>query len=296
MNIINNFTFANRSYQSRPSINKQENVLRFKNELLSDTVSFGSSNKCVVGENGIWENCNYTKLFREDVDWKELAKYLDEKYKNHDHPQITCFACSDGSEVYTLILSLIDELGEDRAQKFFPISAVDISGEIIEIANSGEIYLSSADIKKLDSELKNIDINEYLEGVGEKGDKKDSKYKVLEKLADKVNFRQGDILKEKIDSDVVMFRNAWTFNSIYDQKMLSRKLKNELKEGQIVMIGNGDLQLSNAKEYLTDEGFNEIDNKVNRNIPFSPEYINMNTIGNPRMQKFFNKRGLIYEK
>lgn len=78
---------------------------------------------------------------REDVDWKKFVHFIDKKYKNQDKVKINCFACSDGSEPYSLAIHLINELGIQKAKKFLPIEASDISEPVINEAKTGKILL-----------------------------------------------------------------------------------------------------------------------------------------------------------
>ena len=100
----------------RIAINPQSNI---QNPLFT-------SNK---RERGIKEdgtlNRNTTSFFRNDLIWGDFADLLIDKYKNENKVNVYCYACSDGSEPYSVAMLLISRLGLEGAKKFFPIIAVD---------------------------------------------------------------------------------------------------------------------------------------------------------------------------
>ena len=63
---------------------------------------------------------NSTSFFRRDIDWKSIGSTFDSQFPK-GKVNIYDFACSDGSEAYSLIITLIEQLGEKKAQRFFPI-------------------------------------------------------------------------------------------------------------------------------------------------------------------------------
>ena len=76
------------------------------------------------------------------MNWRMLANYITSKATP---PKILCYACSDGSEPYSIALSLINRLGYTEAQKHFPIIAKDIDETMIKRAKSGFISLEQID-------------------------------------------------------------------------------------------------------------------------------------------------------
>ena len=64
---------------------------------------------------------NSTNFFRNDLPWNTLGKTLDELYPKGEKVNVFNFACSDGSEPYSLAICLMEQLGEDGAKRFFPI-------------------------------------------------------------------------------------------------------------------------------------------------------------------------------
>ena len=112
--------------------------------------SFSSSYRAVEDLSGKLKYRTSTSFFREDIEWYDLANLLGEKYKNTDKVNIVDYACSSGEEAYTIVLSLIKQLGKKTASKFFPIVAKDIDEENIRMAKSGYLIANEKEKKFLD--------------------------------------------------------------------------------------------------------------------------------------------------
>ena len=48
--------------------------------------------------------CTFTKLFREDLNWLELASIIKQNFSDKDDVQVYSLACSDGSEAYSIAI------------------------------------------------------------------------------------------------------------------------------------------------------------------------------------------------
>ena len=92
---------------------------------------------------------NSTNFFRNDLPWGYIAEILDTHFPD-GKVNIHNFACSDGSETFSLIMALIEQLGEEKAKRFFPIIASDCDSEIIKIAQSGKIKATFQDIEEFE--------------------------------------------------------------------------------------------------------------------------------------------------
>ena len=103
---------------------------------------------------------NSTSFFRRDLPWGYLGQRLDELFPNDEHVNVFNFACSDGSEPYSLAICLIEQLGEERAKRFFPINASDIDENILPDKKKPKIKATKEDIKEINeitnNTLKNI--------------------------------------------------------------------------------------------------------------------------------------------
>lgn len=156
-------------------------------------------------------NSNYTDFFRDDISWLNTAQTLGEIFKDSDKVNVYNFACSDGSEPYTLAMSLIETLG-DEAEKFFPIKAYDIDDTIIRKAKSGAIECSYDDVKRI-NKYTNGKFNEYFENklIGSDG----IIVQPTATLKDNVQFYKRNFLTElpkiKTSNNVILCRNFWRY-------------------------------------------------------------------------------------
>ena len=189
---------------------------------------------------------NKTFFLRNDFPWGTIGKYLQDKYPT-GKVNIYNFACSDGSEPYSLALSLIDSLGEEEAQRFFPIIASDIDSEIIKQAKKGRIKVTPLEYEKLCAFVKKPKTGkDYFDIEYVRVDSKNSYYilKPKEILSKNVQFKCEGIEEglnnvEKSNS-FVMARNFWKYLSAEQIATLSLKLRNGLDDTSLIAIGDFD--------------------------------------------------------
>lgn len=233
---------------------------------VNSKTSFTSSRFRVVDELGNVINCNYTNLNREDIDWKKFAQFLDDRYTSQNRVKINLFGCSDGSDAYTLTLNLIKTLGE-KAKKFFPIFASDISENMIKTANTREILLHDKDL----AYLKKLHAGDMFEREKDKPSQimrgiELYPYKVSNDLKSKVNFSVKDVIEETATHDfsneVFIFRNGWTFNDLKNQKKIVRNLYQNSNSKTLALIGQSDLFKSGASDFMQENGFRGIKSDV----------------------------------
>jgi len=194
-----------------------------------------------------------TFLFRNGEDnfnWPALAQYIVQKYRNTDKVNIYNYACSDGSEPYSLAIMLSKY--SDDTDKFFPIIAKDTVKEVMEPAKSGTIYLEEDDLKKL-HDYTAEDVSKYFTQV--KGYKKTNGNRILhvdpgdamqfqinDNLKKCVEFECADIMNDykniKPDNSIVLCRNMWNYlNYDSDRMELAKNLYNRLRKNSIVILG-----------------------------------------------------------
>ena len=77
---------------------------------------------------------NDTSFFREDLIWDFLVKFLKDKYSDVSKVNVYDYACSNGSETYSIIMKLLTDLDKQEAEKFFPINAKDI--DLLAVSNA----------------------------------------------------------------------------------------------------------------------------------------------------------------
>lgn len=204
---------------------------------------------------------NYTYFFREDLakNWEDFVRILDGFYKNADKVNIYNFACSDGSESYSLAMKLKSTLGEKKSKKFFPIHACDIDSEIIRKAKSGKLDCFIEDTYRIDRNIP--DYSKYCNIYYGSGNCNSFlTFVPNEKLKNCVQFSEGDFAK-KIDeiplsNSILMCRNFWYYlgeDRIFD---LLIKIRDAMDETTLLVIGDFDRQY--IKDRLEWLGFKEI--------------------------------------
>jgi len=236
----------------------------------SSSLTFGTTRKKTVVDKKI-ANWNHTDFFRTDINWPRFITELDNKYPNG--AKINCYACSDGSEAYSIALKLIQQLGLKKAQKFFPIIAKDIDKEQIEKDKKGIVGLrKTIDIPEMKRCLKdtNIKIDDIIEPANIEPEKvfgvynyEIGQYKVKGFLKDVVKFETANIVedtnKKFPENSVVLFRNAVPYLSPEQEKQLVQNLDKNLSAGNLVVIGGFDQDYSCIAEHLANSSFHVVD-------------------------------------
>ena len=189
---------------------------------------------------------NRTFFFRKDLPWQSLAMYISKQFREVDKVNVYNFACSDGSEAYSLAIALIMRYGEEGAKKFFPIRASDIDKNIIEQAQKGIIKATSMDMVKLESNIfKPKTIQDFFE-VERNFENNDFPYTLHPKkiLTDNVEFKcesieQGLDDVEKSNS-LILARNFWRYLSAEELANASMKLRKNIDNSSRIIIGEFD--------------------------------------------------------
>ena len=190
---------------------------------------------------------NFTNMFRKDVDWFELAKYEHELFTNEDKVNVIQFAASTGAEAYSKIISLIEAYSREKAQKFFPIKAVDIDSDIIDIAKSGLINFNQSEIN--DFVTKKSDIQKYFKPyeynlalASDNCSVKQKTYSAKDILKNNVNFEVGDMFKMAKDIDntscsIVLARNSLSYFNAFLKENFIEVIASKLKPKSLFIIG-----------------------------------------------------------
>lgn len=240
------------------------------NEHINNQVSFGTTRKVQI-VNKIVTNAQYTDFFRHDMNWEDLINHISNNFKQ-GKVHIFNFACSDGSEPYSLAMGLMAK-DKNSAQRFFPIKAIDISKVTIEKAKRYVIGLrKSVDIPLIKRHLKQagMTFEEFFSR-----DKKEpceiftrykikmGQYSVSSRLKKAVKFKNGDIVKlvknRFPDNTVILFRNAWPYLTPEQAQKTVENLYKNLPSGGLVICGAFDQNHSNACELLLKQGFKPLD-------------------------------------
>ena len=193
---------------------------------------------------------NYTFFFRDDLErfnmgWFDFREFLAKTFKDTPKVNVYDFASSDGSEAYSLIISLIEELGEEEAKKFFPIKAYDIDKDIIQEAKSGKINGAEGDRESISCNTKGC-IDKYFTVT--KGD--NPMYKCCyfypkSNIKNLVEFEQADIADKIVDinpkDSIVLCRNFWPYLDEQKSSILFDKLCKKLDKSSLLVLGSFDL-------------------------------------------------------
>lgn len=218
-------------------------------------------------------NSNITTFFRGDLtdnsdSWIEFRKALVLGFSGIDCVHTYDFACSDGSEAYSLILSLIDEIGDEGAMKFFPVMAYDIDTGILECAKTSKIPCDKNDIDSFKKNFKNIDPKKYF-SISPNG-RRIFPYDFIpsKDLASKVEFRYGDITKSidliEPSYSLVLCRNFSRYLSFQDAYNTILKLAKRLDSTSLIVLGK--MEEEYAKNLLFSFGYKEMSKLVYRKI------------------------------
>lgn len=216
---------------------------------------------------------NSTDFFRRDLPWNTLGKTLDELFPENKKVNVFNFACSDGSEPYSLAICLIEQLGEKKAKRFFPINASDIDSKIIPTVKHNKISATKEDIEAI-NEMTNNNIEKYFDVEYKKAktitnskgaiEFKDEKYILTPKkiLKKNVEFKCKDFYNGlddlKSTNNLVLCRNFWGYLKEDEIIKCAKKLYEKLDDSSIVLIGDFDLDNSYVPKFLTELGIDSV--------------------------------------
>lgn len=229
--------------------------------------SFGSCARFYKTSNGDEIGTN-SWLFRDDVDWKRLAKYEKNHFADKNRVNIIQFASSDGSEAYTQIISLLENSPNTNPNKFFPIKAYDIDEEIVNAARSGLLNTSMVD--RINLQINSDDYSKYFTDTNEilniKNDlnlKSKKTLKATNLLKNKVHFERADmynILAELNDNSdtILLCRNILGYFEDNKVEKFVKIVSNKLKQGSMFIIGQHDTSNSFIDRYLLENKFMKI--------------------------------------
>ena len=193
-----------------------------------------------------------TNLFRDDLKWSQLAKYIKAHFDPKGKVNAYSLACSDGSEAYSYVISILENIPQELQQKFLPLKASDLDKEAIKAAKSGRLNIYP--IEFLTAENRGIDLFNYMTDKnvsltinGDTVSESDqiSSYKVIDKVCKNVEFKRSDILTElkRIKDDgnsVIMCRNVFPYLKPDYVDEVIKNAREILKDGSLFIIGEYD--------------------------------------------------------
>lgn len=224
---------------------------------------------------------NTTNFFRPSLTyWKDLVSFVNNRFKNVPKVNVYDYGCSDGSEIYSFIVTALSILNDKYANKFFPIIAKDYDPVAIEKCLSRNICISDNEMAALMKLLKDYSgknnyfndcfkfLSEGKNGVMKKQNGyvcfvRDSEFIVQEPLFNKAKFSVADIREDYVniepENSIVFARNFWPYLSEEDRRNMAHNLYKQLKGNSILVLGNFDgcceYNGTNMFEVLQDNGF-----------------------------------------
>lgn len=214
-------------------------------------------------------------MFRDDMDWKRLVKYMETHFSDKKNVKVLNPACSDGSEAYTLIIALKEGL-HGKSDKFFPIKGYDIDDEILKAANSGKIQTCSYDRMMIQTyadfpEDYLVETPDVLMIANDLSLRSPKTLKATRLLTNSVSFEKRDmwkVLGEHLDNSdtILMCRNVLGHldnDKIEDFVKLASK---RLRKGSLFLIGDHDSKNTPVENYLEDNGFVQVFHNVYKRI------------------------------
>lgn len=213
-------------------------------------------------------------MFREDIDWSFLACYLEDHFKDKEKVQILNPACSDGSEAYSLIIMLKEQM-QEKSNKFFPIKAYDIDDEILRSANSGFLNTNFMDRTNIRRFAENS--YDYFRFTNRKLEimwDRDREWqegtitmKASNKLIRNVKFNKADmreVLKNHEDHNntVLMCRNVFGHLGRHFTENFIKLASERLKKDSLFILGKYDQKIIGLNETLQKYGFREISKNI----------------------------------
>lgn len=229
-----------------------------KQNLPAQKPSF-TSNYQTIGK--LRPHCTY--FFRDDLEWGCFARYLNLHFKDADRVNIYNAACSDGTEPFTLIMSLLKVNGKEKSEKFFPIEAFDLNTRLVKKAKTGEIHFLPGLYGVID--FLNLKFRTLFGDTRFLSYKKQKHggfgVKMNDDVRRMVNFRVGNVISKvrniEGENTVFLCRNMWMYLTAAERIKLAEKLGQNLKKNSVVVLGQYDLSNSNARKLLLKNGFEE---------------------------------------
>ncbi len=228
-----------------------------------------------------------TTLFREDLNWNKFTNYIINNFKNKENVNVVQIASSDGSEAFSLIISLLEK--DAYNNKNFPIKAYDIDLEVIKAANSGKINANNEDIKRLHKNKYDFDkyfteTNDEInmkhevftkEALGNQKIYKDiimRPYNVSDEITKRVEFNYGemfDVVKNIEDNSntVLLCRNVIGYLNSRQTELFTDLVSRTLKKGSMFVIGDFDTKSHQFLDLqLQHKGFKPVTKNVYRKM------------------------------
>ncbi len=211
-------------------------------------------------------------MFRGDISWNGFLKYIKSHFKNTPKVNFLDFACSDGSEAYSTIILLKENLA--NADKFLPIKAYDIDDEILRAAKSGLINTGIMDRMNIQM-FTDVPEKYLIESAKSLSIQKDQlllkrkikTFEITDELKNSVIFKKGDMYKvldnyKDKSNTILMCRNVLGHLSNEDIEKFVKLASKKLKQDSILIIGDHDSRNTPIGYILSQNNFTEVDHNI----------------------------------
>ena len=229
-------------------------------------ISHKANNRWVYDKYGNELYKTTTYLFRDDLDWQNLIKFICEKYKNVPKVNFINHACSCGMEPLSFVAALI-MYAKEYVQKFTPIIAKDINRENIMMAKNGICELPFSDFPRVFDAMKGR-IHDFF-CIKSTGNGFIAKPNSI--LADNVVFEEGDIFKDienlPKENTFLSCRNFWAYLPFEKRRELAERLSERLNPSSTILVGFHDISEGRADLHLELSGF--------KRCPAGTPYVNI---------------------
>ena len=244
-------------------------------KIQSEKPAFGTTARRYVTENGDEFGTN-SWMFRDDLDWNRLVKYENRHFKSADRVNVIILASSDGSESYSKVISLAENLSEDDAEKFYPVKGYDIDKEMVRASGSGLLNTSMHDRMML--QIYSDDYEKYFRETNEKLVIKDDvqfqnqkTLKATSLLKNNVRFNRADMydVLHNLDDNsntVLMCRNVLGYFENDKIEKFVKIVSNKLKPESLFVVGDHDTKNSFIDRFLKENGFEKVMQNVYKRI------------------------------
>lgn len=176
---------------------------------------------------------NHTSFFREPAHFEFLRKIICPALRNRDRIAVWSAACSSGEEPYSIVFSLLEELGAAAIPKL-QVLATDISTRVLGNAKKG-VYPTARFRDFSPQQLRQF----LLRGEGQWKDW----YLVKKELRETVTFQRVNLMEQV--SNLPMFplifcRNVMIYFDRTTQEDLVERLSGRLEPGGYLFIGHSE--------------------------------------------------------
>ncbi len=187
---------------------------------------------------------NTTEPFRTPNIWRNLIPLMEEKFRDLEEINIWHAGCSNGQEVYSMLILLYEMGLFDKVNVY----GTDLNQDMLDIAKSGKYRFHDfeeywGNFNEVFLQFDDFDINNFLEKNSRRGF-----VKIKSFLVEKPNFIKHDLIKDgnifPIHFDLIMCRNVLIYFDHELQNKIFQFFYENLNDEGILVIGKHESILS----------------------------------------------------